>query len=262
MENETVLKIEHLTVNYGNTPALSDICLEVKKGDFLAIIGPNGGGKSTLLKSVLGLIPIHSGTIETFGKTGRPNKTGYVPQFSYLDRKFPITVRDAVLTGMLKKGLHPFYMYSQPQKEKADECLELLRLENLSKRQISDLSGGEFQRLLIARALASDPELLLLDEPTASVDPTTREHIYSLLDGINDRITVLLVTHDTLAVSSRVKTIACLNRTLVYHGEPSLSAETMEKIYGCPVDLIAHGTPHRVLGVHGCDCGKDRGAVK
>lgn len=257
MDNEKVLEIKNLSVSYGNNLALVDINLIVNKGDFLAIIGGNGGGKSTLLKAILGLVEKDKGTISAFGKENSTDGIGYVPQFSLLDRNFPITVLDAVLSGMLKKGLHLFFRFSKKQKEDALEYLKLLQIDHLAKRQISELSGGEFQRMLIARALATKPSLLLLDEPTASVDPSTKEYIYDLLTKLNEEITIIIVTHDTLAISSKVKSIACLNRTLVYHGEPSLSKEIIEKIYGCPVDLIAHGVPHRVLSDHECCCGGD-----
>ena len=131
------------------------------------------------------------------------------------------------------------------------EFLKRVGIEALAKRQISELSGGEFQRLLIARALAVSPEILILDEPTASVDPASRASIYSLLDSLNrEGMTVILVTHDLLAVSSAVGRIACLNRRLAYHGEPRLTEEVCNEMYGCPIDLIAHGIPHRILGEH------------
>ena len=255
------IRIENLSVNYRHTNALSNVCLDVAEGEFLGIIGPNGGGKTTLLKAVLGLVPISSGSIKIFGKETRAG-IGYVPQFSAVDRSFPISVREVVMTSFLKGPLHPFFRYSQKHRELADGQLERVGMGPLAERQISELSGGEFQRLLIARALAAEPEILLLDEPTASVDPASRQRIFDLLGELNHEVTIVLVTHDMMAISSQVTTIACLNRTLVYHGEPQLTEETVNQMYGCPVDLIAHGVPHRVLGGHDgcCGAGEDKHA--
>jgi zinc transport system ATP-binding protein len=246
------IHIENLSVYYGKTVAIKNICFDVKEGEFLGIIGPNGGGKSTLLKAILGLIPITTGSIQIFGqKTGKNKRSvGYVPQFATMDKHFPISVFEVVLTGRLKPGLSPFMRYSKEDKKIAIRQLERVGISHLIKRQISELSGGEFQRLLIARALTVNPKLLLLDEPTASVDASSRNQIYSLLEELNKEMTIVLVTHDLLAISSKVGILACLNERLVYHGEPELNENIVEKLYGCPVDLIAHGVPHRVLKKH------------
>ncbi len=249
---KNAVKISDMTVYYGRTPAVENVCLDVEEGEFLGIIGPNGGGKSTLLKAILGLVPITSGTVEVLG--GRPGKSGapigYIPQFSSLDRQFPITVLEVVLTGCLKTGISPFFRYSEEDRKKALKLLERVGLQGLAGRRILELSGGEMQKMLIARALAVDPVLLLLDEPTASVDAASRGQIYSLLSELNEKMTIILVTHDLLAISSKVHKLACLNGTLVYHGEPELNENIVSSLYGCPVDLIAHGVPHRVLREH------------
>ncbi|MFI3250719.1 MAG: metal ABC transporter ATP-binding protein [Eubacteriales bacterium] len=247
------IKIDHLSVSYDNTRALNDISFVVEEGDFLGVIGPNGGGKSTMLKAILGLVPIAQGSVEICNGVA----VGYVPQFAQVDKRFPISVRDAVLTGRLKKGLHLFQKYSDQDKELALEKLTEVGISHLADRQIAQLSGGEFQRMLIARALCVNPKILLLDEPTASVDPQSRELIYQLLTEINKKMTIILVTHDLFAISSAVKSLACLNHTLVHHGIAELNSSIVETLYGCPVDLIAHGVPHRVLHPHdhgGCTC--------
>ncbi len=250
-EKINVLRIENLSVSFGEKTVLHDVNLDVKKGEFLGIIGPNGGGKTTLLKAILGINPNYSGKITLLdGGKNAYSKIGYVPQFSLLEKKFPITVLEVVMTAFVTKSLNPFMRYKKIHREKAMEKLKFVGIDHLSSRQISGLSGGEFQRLLIARALACEPEILILDEPTASVDPASRDLIYSLLENLNDKITIIMVTHDLFAISSMVKSIACLNGDLVYHGAPVLSEETVQKLYGCPVDLIAHGVPHRVLGEH------------
>jgi len=251
--NQEVIQIEHLTVRYGAFPALTDVSLTVKSGEYLGIIGPNGGGKTTLLRAILGLVPATGGTIRVCGKT--PGKTGtlvgYVPQFASVDRSFPVTVREVVLTGRLTRGRLPFHRYSGADRAAADAAMEEIGIPELASRQISGLSGGEFQKMLVARALAENPRILLLDEPTASVDAKSRKQIYDLLGNLNRKMTLLLVTHDMMAVSSQVHRLACLNGRLVYHGEPELDRDTVGALYGCPVDLIAHGVPHRVLKTHG-----------
>ncbi len=246
------VEIKNLTVSYGDTPALNNISANIEQLDFVGIMGPNGGGKSTLLKAVLGLIPIKSGEIKIMGDTSKKavNQIGYVPQFSNMDRSFPITVLEAVLCGMLTPGLHPFFRFSSQMKERAMEYLKMVSLESLCKRQISSLSGGEFQRMLLARALASDPPLLMLDEPTAAVDPASKELIYELLERLNKKKTIILVTHDLMAISSNVKRIICINRGLIYHGEPKLTEDVIKELYSSPVDLITHEVPHRVLEGH------------
>lgn len=246
-----VVKISHLTVRYDEYIALSNVCLDVAQNEFLGIIGPNGGGKSTLLKAILGLVPITDGEVEVMGSpaTKKRNRIGYVPQFAVMDRKFPISVLDVVLTGRLNK-IKLFKKYNTEDMDIAYDRLKLVGLGDLANRQISELSGGQLQRVLIARALAVDTNLLLLDEPTASVDAVSKEEIYNLLKKLNETMTIILVTHDMMAVSSEVKKIACLNRKLVYHGETMLNADIVNELYGCPVELIAHGVPHRVLRKH------------
>lgn len=256
--NETLaLQIKNLSVNYRHTTALEDISLDVRDGEFLGIIGPNGGGKSTLLKAILGLVEIKSGSISIYGseKRGARALIGYVPQFSAVDRGFPISVKETVMTAFQKGALHPFFRFNAEHERKAEEQLERVGIAHLAQRQISELSGGEFQRLLIARALAVEPRMLLLDEPTASVDPASRARIYELLGELNKSITIVLVTHDLMAVASQISSLACLNDRLVYHGAPELNESVVKEMYGCPVDIIAHGVPHRVLDANdGCGC--------
>ena len=249
---ETALHIDNVSVYYGDEVALSNVYLDVAHGEMLGIIGPNGGDKSTLLKAILGLTPITTGSIQIYGQEPGKNKAavGFVPQFATMDKRFPISAIEVVLTGRTKPGLSLFMRYSEEDKESAHAQLKRVGIEHLANRQISELSGGEFQRLLIARALAVNPKLLLLDEPTASVDASSRNQIYQLLREINADMTIVLVTHDLLAISSEVRKLACLNGKLVYHGEPQLNETIVNELYGCPVDLIAHGVPHRVLKAH------------
>ncbi len=246
-----IVEVNHISVYYGNTLALKNVNLEVEEGEFLGIMGPNGGGKSTLLKAMLGIVKPVDGKITFFGQESNALKRiGYVPQFSTIDRRFPITVREVVLAGHMRAGFHPFFQYNQEDREDAMKQLERVGMVELADRSIQALSGGEFQKMLIARALAVHPDLLLLDEPTASVDAVSRQQIYELLGNLNKEMTIIMVTHDMMAVSSNISKLACLNETLVYHGEPELSEGIVNQMYGCPVELVAHGVPHRVLKEH------------
>ncbi len=235
----------------GSGRILHDISITVPEGDFLAIIGPNGGGKTTLLRLILGLLKPDSGSISVLGESpaAARSRAGYVPQVTASRLGFPITVMDTVLMGMLHtRGI--FQPYNSDDRDAAQEKLELLRVTNLAGRRIGDLSGGQRQRVYIARALASDPELLLLDEPAAGVDPENQENFFNILKDINSRTTIVMTTHDVGAVSSYISRIACLNVNIYLH-DGRLTEETLAKVYGCPFDLITHGVPHRVLGQQG-----------
>lgn len=243
-----LIELRNVTAGYNRDhPAIENVDLSVEKNDFIAIIGPNGGGKTTLLKVVLGLLIPFTGTVRVFGKEpvhSRKN-IGYVPQV-IPSRVFPVSVLDVVLMGRL--GSSGFFRrYTDRDRAIAVEKLEKLGVFNLAGKRMDQLSGGQKQRVLIARALAGEPKLLLLDEPVASVDSETQQSFYNLLAGLNSRMAVVLVTHDVGAVSSHVKSIACINRHLVSHGE-TISEKDVARAYGCPFELVAHGVPHRVLG--------------
>jgi zinc transport system ATP-binding protein len=253
MMKHEVIKIEHLNVLYDNHYALKDISFTVYENDYLGIIGPNGGGKTTLIKSILGLIKPHSGTIKVFGKPiqYKERLIAYVPQVGNADRTFPMTVIDNVLLGLLPKKITPFHHFSSEDLIKANKALEQVGIAHLKNRHISEMSGGEYQKSMIARAIVRNPKILLLDEPTANVDHNSRADIYELLHQLNKNMTILIVTHDTLAVSAYIKNLACLDQNLVYHGLPGDVGESIEKMYNCPIELIAHGhTPHRVVKSH------------
>jgi len=249
---ENVIELNHVSVYYDNVCALSDINLSVKNKDFIGIIGPNGGGKSTLLKIILGLLQPTSGNVSVCGSSpGKASgKLAYVPQFSRFNRKFPINVRDVVLMGRLQQNAAFFHRFNIDDIRIAEKIMCELDIYDLRDRQIAQLSGGQVQRVLIARALAIQPQVMLLDEPTASLDSHSRTQIYSILKDLNKTMTILLVSHDMGVISSHVKSLACLNNTLYYHGEPELTSAILEKTFGCPVEIIAHGIPHRVLQEH------------
>ena len=252
MASEAVVSLEDLWVHYDGVPVLEGVSLSVERNDFLGIIGPNGGGKTTLLKVVLGLVRPSRGMVSVLGGTAQRSRSrvGYVPQHTLFDLDFPISVWEVVLMGRLgRAGL--LRRYGGEDRRVACEALQTVGMLDYSERQIGRLSGGEKQRVFIARALVSEPELLLLDEPTASVDPVLQTEFYELLADLKRRMAVVLVSHDISAVSIYVDKIACLNRQLFYHGSKELSAEILEATYHCPVQMIAHGTvPHRVLKEH------------
>ena len=247
-----VIKIKDVWVQYNGVPVLEGVSLSVERGDFLGVIGPNGGGKTTLLKVILGLITQQRGKVSILGRTpARSRKDiGYVPQHNLFDRDFPINVWDVVLLGRYgKTGL--FRRYDESDKTTAQQALKTVDMLDFKNRQIGQLSGGEQQRVFIARALVNEPKLLLLDEPTASVDATMQTEFYELLNGLKQQMTIIMVSHDIGAISVYVNKIACLNRQLFYHGSKEISAETLEATYKCPIQMITHGTvPHRVLKEH------------
>ncbi len=250
-KRKTVIDIRGLWAGYGREPILEDLDLKVYNDDFLGIIGPNGGGKSTLLKVILGLLPPQKGKVKVFGRSPIEARKyiGYVPQFAVYDKDFPINVWDVVMMGRRsRRGLFPFY--NAEDKQKTKEALEAVDMLEFRKEHIDDLSGGQRQRVFVARALASDPKLLILDEPTASVDSVIQESIYQLLQRINEGIPIILVTHDIGVIAQAVTRIACLNKSLHTGDGEMLTKEQLESAYQCPVELIAHGVPHRVLPEH------------
>lgn len=225
--SEAAIRIDRLSVNYGSVVALSDVSFSVDDGEYLGIVGPNGGGKSTLIKAVLGFVTPSSGTVTIYGeRAGHVSASlGYVPQSIAFNRKFPITVLEVVLMGRLPRTLRPFHRFSSADREAAHALLERVGIEALADRQIAELSGGEFQKTLVARALAVNPRLLLLDEPTASIDTTSSEQIFNLLDELRGETTIVMVSHDLPGVSAHADTLVGLDTHLIYHGNPQQVGE-------------------------------------
>ena len=251
MAYQEVVRLEDVWAHYNGVPVLEGINLSVHQYDFLGIIGPNGGGKTTLLKVILGLVKPDQGRIVVFGSTPEKGRKsiGYVSQHSLFDRDFPASVWDVVLMGRLgKAGL--FRKYTGQDKDAARNALEMVGILDLKDQQIGKLSGGEQQRVFIARALVTEPKLLLLDEPTASVDTPMQTGFYELLAKLKQRMAIVLISHDISAVSVYVDKIACLNHELYYHNSKELTADDLEATYKCPVEMIAHGVPHRILKEH------------
>jgi len=251
VEREVVIELKDVWAGYNHVPVLEAVTLNVYRDDYLAILGPNGGGKTTLLRTILGLLKPWRGEVRVLGLPPEEARTriGYVPQVAQFDRDFPISVWDVVLMGRLGR-LSRFSRHSKDDIEATRQALEAVEMLDFKDRHISDLSGGQKQRVFIARALATQPEILLLDEPAASLDRMVQQNLYDLLRELNSEITIVMVTHDIGVISSYVKRVACLNRRLVVHDEKGLTKEEIEGIYACPIDLIAHGVPHRVFGEH------------
>ncbi|WGI17554.1 metal ABC transporter ATP-binding protein [Methanonatronarchaeum sp. AMET-Sl] len=240
------IKLENVSISFGETRALENINLEIKDGSYTALIGPNGGGKTTLIKIILGLLKPDKGTIEVLGKS--PDKAkgeiGYVPQYSDFDPEFPINVKEVVQMGRYgKTGL--LDILNQKDREIIRKSLEKVDMQDHMDRKISDLSGGQHQRVLIARALATEPEILVLDEPTASIDQKIKQNIYSLLKKLNKTgITILLSTHDTTVFHLDMDSIACINQRLIYHGEDEIPLKVFEEAYGAPVNILSNEHPN------------------
>jgi len=254
---ETVIETQHLNFSYDQQPVIGDVNLRIQAGDFMAMIGPNGGGKTTLLKLMLGLLRPDQGSIKVLG--GQTEKAshhiGYVPQDVHINRSFPITAIDVVLMGKLRPDKRWALSSAQDRREALD-ALERMEIANCANSKIDALSGGQRQRVFIARALVAQPKILLLDEPTASIDARGQVEFYRLLKVLNKDITILVVSHDLVAISTHVKSVACVNKRLHYHNQAEITGEMLEEMYPCvdeevcPVELVAHGLPHRVLKHH------------
>ncbi len=257
---EPVIEFNNVSFSIGNVSILEDVCMSVKKGDFLAVLGPNGGGKSTLIKLMLGLYKPVKGRVKILGRPAGESggQIGYLPQHTHVSASFPITVAEAVRMGTVQPGIGGItgLIGKSDAEKKALHALERVQLADFAHRRLSGLSGGQKQRVFIARALVSRPQLLLLDEPTASVDPASRNSLFSLLAELNRDMTVVMVSHDVSSLATGVQSVACVNRRLHFHAAPEITGEMYQLSYGsddgcCPVELVTHGDlPHRVLARH------------
>jgi zinc transport system ATP-binding protein len=236
-----VVEFDDVSFAYGAVPVLEHVSFGIERSEFFGVIGPNAGGKSTLLKLMLGLLPPDTGTIRLFGEdpAAARKRVGYVPQHPTFSRRFPISVIEVVLLGLL--GLNSdLGGFSARDRRKAMDALAAAEIADIAGRPINTLSGGQLQRVLMARALVCDPELLVLDEPTANVDLRAEEDIFALLREYSAHMTIVVVSHDVAFISGYVDRVGCLNRTLVCHETADITGKTIEELYGAPVKMIHH----------------------
>jgi zinc transport system ATP-binding protein len=244
-----LFEIQSLSARYDIDNVLENINFIVNENDFIGVIGPNGGGKTTLLKIILGLVKPSKGKVIFNSSLLGKNRIGYLPQMSAGDNTFPVTVSDVILSGlMIQKGV--MAKMTANDREKADYVIEEIGLGALRDSVLSELSGGQLQRVYLARAIIGSPKLLLLDEPDNFVDASFENDFYQKLNDLNERMAILMVSHDVGTISSHVKSFACVNKRLHYHPSPEITNEQLSA-YDCPIQLVTHGrVPHTVLEKH------------
>lgn len=246
---EPLINIRNLSVGYNKEPVLKNVDLPVHEKDFIGVIGPNGGGKTTLLKAILGLLKPMSGKIE-FRKDidYRKKPIGYLPQVKHIDKNFPITVYEVVRSGSLMKNSKK--ISPAEINRKTESLLSEMGISAIRDKAIGELSGGQMQRVFLCRALLSDPQILILDEPDTFVDNRFEAELYRKLIELNKLMAIILVSHDVGTISSHVKTIACVNGTLHYHPSNIITQKQLDS-YNCPIQIISHGDiPHTILKHH------------
>jgi len=248
---DALVEIRNLSAGYGQNIILRDVNLSIQQFDFVGVIGPNGGGKTTLLKALLGLLTPISGEIN-FSESmteGNSHRIGYLPQINNIDRKFPVTVFDVVRSGLMsRKRLTG--RYNSEENDRANELMLEMGISGIRNKAIGELSGGQIQRALLCRALVNSPKLLILDEPNTYVDNRFERELYEKLKVLNEKLAILLVSHDLGTISTYVKSYACVNGSLHYHTGNKVTPELL-KSYECPIQIISHGEiPHTVLYNH------------
>ncbi len=253
MNNQPLIQLENLSFSYDGLAVLQDVTFSIRTGEFICMVGPNGGGKTTLLKLILGLLKPKAGTVSVFGLPAEQGRQhiGYVPQHAQVDPQFPVTALDVVLMGRLTSSRQSGF-YTARDRQAARDSLGQLGLSDFSGRPFSALSGGQRQRVLIARALVGEPELLLLDEPTSSLDLHVENEFYELLSDINKRLTIVLVSHDLGFVTPFATSVICVKRFVQIHPTSELSGDLIRDIYGTDMLMVRHD--HR-CAEKGHECG-------
>lgn len=238
--SDIVLKLDNVMFAYNSKPVLENASLAVADKEFVWVVGPNGGGKTTLVKLILGLLHPKSGSIRIFGQSPEAarRRIGYMPQQAQLDLRFPVTALDVALMGRLNNGLVPG-SYSSSDRTIAEQALEMVGLENMAPIPLRELSGGQQRRLLIARALACRPDLLILDEPTANLDRKVERELFSLLKKLNRQLTIIMISHDPAFVSDFVEQVVCVNRTVAVHPTTDRHHEFIDELYR-DVRMVRH----------------------
>lgn len=250
MQHTSIITLRNVGVNYEQSVALEDVNLDIFEDDFIGIIGPNGGGKTSLVKAIMGVVP-HSGEIEFAPALRRKNhlKIGYMPQVSQFDTRFPISIEEVVLSGLQsEKGF--FGRYTHADRQRATELLKQMGIDQIASRPIGEVSGGQLQRALLCRAIIAEPKLLILDEPTNFVDNNFEREFYALVKQLHERMAVMIVSHDVGTITSLVNAIICVNRHVHRHDSNILTEEQLLN-YDCPIQVVSHGhIPHTVLEHH------------
>jgi len=263
-ENETVIDVRDVCFGYNGQEVLHNVSFRIGARALVAVVGPNGGGKTTLLKLLLGEMAPRYGTVSVLGGTPAQVRTriGYVPQSVPFDPRFPLSVSEAVLMGRVAKNR--FGVYGAEDRAAAREALERVGLSGFEKRAFAELSGGERQRVLIAQALAGGSELLLLDEPVANVDPEHTSRLYEMFKTLTDEITVMMVSHNLSVVTGHATHVLCINRTAGLHAIGDVASATFTEAFGGSLTAIRHDASCHVMdpsaALHephqGCACGK------
>jgi zinc transport system ATP-binding protein len=240
MKSGQIVYFKDVTFSYLNQPVLVDVNLSLESGSFFSIVGPNGGGKTTLLKLILGLLKPQKGVIRVFGRSAFKARKliGYVAQYTSFDEFFPVTALEVVLMGRLGKSV--LERYTSLDKIKAENSLAEVGLSEVNNVPFSDLSGGQRQRVLIARALVTEPKLLLLDEPTSNIDASIEKKFAAVLEDLSKRMSIIMVTHDVGFVSHLVKYVVCVNKTVVVHPTSTLTKQIITDMYGKEMRIIQH----------------------
>jgi zinc transport system ATP-binding protein len=240
--NEPAVKIRDMSFSYGEVVALENVDVDIAPREFAAVIGPNGGGKTTLVRLIMGLLEPQRGSIHVFGQApwSARRRFGYVPQHPRLDYEFPITVINVALMGRLGLGRN-VGPYRSADYEVTERALQVVSCRDLRNRPFASLSSGQRQRVLIARAVASEPDILILDEPTANLDPSVQDDLYDLLHKLNEQMTVIMVSHDVGFVSKHVHNVVCVNRQVVLHSASAIKGDVISTLYGgIGVHLVDH----------------------
>lgn len=252
MDRNLRIELQDVSVAYGRKTVLHDVNLTIHINDFLGIIGPNGGGKTTLIKTILGLKRPSRGRVLYYNDNGTSQRPvmGYLPQYNQIDKRFPISVYDVILSGLnCEKRL--WQRFSPEQHRRVRDMIHRMGLDELEQQPVGQLSGGQMQRALLGRAIVSQPDILILDEPNTYIDKQFEAQLYRLLEEINRTTAIILVSHDIGSVLQNVRAIACVNETLHYHPDTEITSEWLDRQFGCPIELLGHGqVPHRVLKIH------------
>lgn len=251
--SKKIITLRNVSVSYDAHTALEEVNLDIYEDDFIGIIGPNGGGKSSLVKAIMGEVKYRGEIVfDDMLRRGNHYKIGYMPQVSQFDMRFPISIEEVVLSGLqTEKGF--FGRYTTKDRERVAEILKKMGIEELAKRPIGEVSGGQMQRALLCRAIIAEPKLLILDEPTNFVDNSFEQEFYAMVAELSKQMAVIIVSHDLGTITSIVKSIVCVNRSVHRHNSNILTEEQLRN-YNCPIQILSHGhIPHTVLEHHSGD---------